>query len=59
MNDTDKAELITWLAAKGYGIQSISDGPMPGTGLAVSDGKVTQTKATMITVIKTVEFVPA
>lgn len=60
MNDNDKAELIQWLAAKGYGIQSISDGgPMPGAGLAQVNGVVQQTKVTTITVTKTTEFVPA
>lgn len=57
MDSIDKAELITWLAEKGYEIQSISDNSgMPGAGLSMVDGKVVQTKATTIVITKQATF---
>ena len=58
MKDIDKAELIQWLAARGYGIQSISDGgAIPGAGIVVNEGTIVQTKATTITITTKETFV--
>lgn len=54
MNEQDKADLIQWLAARGYSIQSISDsmaGPMPT--LQIVDGKVIQVKSTTVVIQST------